>query len=74
MSVGRRPRRTVKIPPPSDVEIEAVDGFMDAIGWDVEARKRVTSVRINGHRVEVDVAPRPDVKLTVRHPIVWPEP
>lgn len=73
MTAERRPRRIVKLPPPVDVDIADVDAFMDAIGWDAEARKRVTSVRINGHRVEVDVASRADVKLTVRHPIVWPE-
>lgn len=69
----RRTRRTVKLPPPADVDHATIHAFMDAIGWDAEARKRVTSVRINAHRVEVDCAPRPDLKLTVRHPVVWPE-
>lgn len=69
----RRSRRTIKLPPPADVNHEDVDAFMDAIGWDAEARKRVRSVRINGTRVEVDVMPRPDIKLTIRHPITWPE-
>jgi hypothetical protein len=70
---GRRPARTVKLPPASDVDPADVDAFLEAIGWDEAARKRVTSIRINGRRVEVDVTPRPDVKVTVRHPIVWPE-
>lgn len=73
MTTGRRARRTIKLPPPADVDHADVDAFMDAIGWDEEARKRVSSVRINGSRVEVDVRPRPDIKLTIRHPITWPE-
>lgn len=66
-------RRSVKIPPAQDVERADVDAFMEAIGWDADAIKRVTSVRISRRRVEVDVAPRPDVKVTVRQPIVDPE-
>lgn len=69
----QRRRRTVKLPPPVEVDRSAVDEFMDALGCDAEARKRVTSVRINNHRVEVDTRPRPDIKLTVTHIIVWPE-
>lgn len=66
-------RRSVKIPPAQDVDRADVDAFMEAIGWDADATKRVTSVRISGRRVEIDVAPRPDVKVTVRQPIVDPE-
>lgn len=67
-------RRSVKLPLPTEVDSSVVDAFMDAIGWDAEARKRVSSVRINGQRIEVDTRPRPDIKLTVTHPITWPEP
>lgn len=74
MTARRSARRTVKLPPPTEVPMEAVEDFLEAIGWDAEARKRVTSVRINPHRVEVDVSPRPDIKLTVRHAVVWADP
>lgn len=69
----RRPRRTVKLPPPTDVDPDIIASFLEAIGWDAEARKRVRSVRINSHRVEVDVTPRADIRLTVRHPVVFPD-
>lgn len=69
----RRARRTVKLPPPTEVDPDVIATFLEAIGWDAEARKRVRNVRINAHRVEVDVSPRPDIKLTVRHPVVWPD-
>lgn len=70
---GRRERRTVKLPKAVDVDHADVVAFMEAIGWDEDVRKRVSSVRINlrGSRVEIDVAPRPDVKITVRNPIVF---
>ena len=74
MSAGTGRPRSVKLPPASDVPVELIDQLLDAIGWDEVARKRVRSVRINGTHVAIEVAPRPDVKLTVRHPIVWPEP
>lgn len=66
-----RRRRTLKLPTPPPVHRDTLDAFMESIGWDANARKAVTSVRINAHRIEVDVAPRPDVKLTVRQPVVW---
>jgi hypothetical protein len=71
--VPRRERRTVKLPKAVDVDNAAVVAFMDACGWDEDVRKRVSSVRINlrARRVEIDVAPRPDVKVTVRNPIVF---
>lgn len=72
---ARRPvRRSVKLPPPTEVDQALVDAFMDSIGWDADARKRVTSVRINASRVEVDTRPKPDVRVTVVHPVVWPDP
>jgi hypothetical protein len=69
----RRPRRTVKLPPPTEVPADVVVAFLEDIGWDAESQRRVRSVRINHHRIEVDVAPRPDIKLTVRHPVVFPD-
>lgn len=70
MTTNRRPARTVKLPPPTDVDRQLVLDFITAIGHDPA---RVSSVRINRARVEVDVATRPDVKLTVRHPVVFPD-
>lgn len=73
MSAVRRERRTVKLPKAVDVDHADVVAFMDAIGWDEDSLKRVSSVRINlrGRRVEIDVAPRPDVKVTIRNPIAF---
>lgn len=71
--MNRRERRTVKLPAAVDVDHADVVAFLDAIGWGEDLRKRVSSVRINlrGRRVEIDVAPRPDVKVTIRNPIVF---
>lgn len=73
MTAGRRERRTVRLPQAVDVDHADVVAFMDACGWTEDVRKRVSSVRINlrGRRVEIDVTPRPDVKVTVRNPIVY---
>lgn len=65
--------RTIKLPVATDVDPDLVANFLAELGYDDTAQKRVTAVRINAHRVQVDVKPRPDVAVTVTHAMVWPE-
>lgn len=67
----QRRRRTIQLPPPSEVDHDDVAAFLQLLGYDDKTQGRITSVRLNSRRVAVDVRGRADVKLTVTHPVVW---
>lgn len=63
--------RRINLPIPSEVDSSALADLVRLLGYD--DRASWTSIRINAHRVEVDLRPKPDVKITVVHPVVGPE-
>lgn len=70
-AVERRSPRTIKLPPPSELESHHLADFLTLLGYDAAAQRRVTAVHFNSRRVSVQVRGRADVRLTVEHPIVW---
>lgn len=60
--------RTVKVPKATEVDRALVAEFITALGHDPATALRV---RISAAAVQVDLRPKPDLKVTVTHPVVW---
>lgn len=69
MSAGKARRFTV--PPATDLHRDDVIALMGLLGYD--AKSSVTAIRIHPRHVEVDLRPKGDVKVTVRHAVIGPE-
>lgn len=63
--------RRIKVPIPAELTSQALADLLRLLGYDTDASW--TSVRINHQRVEVDLRPKPDVRVTVTHPVIGPE-
>lgn len=64
-------RRRIQLPPATDLHRDDVVAFKALLGYD--AKSSVTAVRIHATYVDVDLRPKGDVKVTVRHAVVGRE-
>lgn len=64
--------RRINVPVPAEFSSAQLDQLLEGLGYD-PARTSWRSIRINHDRVEVDLRPKPDVKVTVTHPVVGTE-